>query len=168
MRPARNFEYNTRTPRGSFPAAYDCRLARPTPSHSPSGQEHPSISWAVVSCCYKLYILYRCPQLISEVHQTFVVGVVFYISFCSPRFDHHRSISKLRCRPLLRTWGRSTSSETQASCCGDPLPSHDRYKHEPAERSSRQQRVEMAMFFSVPIKHLEIRGTGNPGTTGDA
>ena len=40
---ARNFEH-TKTPRQSFLAACDCRLAHPTPSHTPRQEQSLSVA----------------------------------------------------------------------------------------------------------------------------
>ena len=72
---ARNVEY-TKTPRESFLAAYDCRLAHSTHSHTPSGASL-NFGGAVVSC-------EELSLSASEV-QTFSWGC-FFVSFVHPKF----------------------------------------------------------------------------------
>ena len=103
---ARNFE-STTTPRESLLDAYDCCLALPTPSHTPSRSvpEFRGLLLLVRSC--------GCPQ-VKWKHS---VGGCFLSNFVYPKistnFDHC-STSKSRCRPLLRTWGRPIWRESQA------------------------------------------------------
>ena len=69
----RNFE-STKIPRESLLNTYDCCLAHPTPSHTPSGAS--LISGAVVAC--------EELQLSASEVQTFSWGL-FLVSFCVPQ-----------------------------------------------------------------------------------
>ena len=66
-----NFEF-TKTPRESFLAAYDCCLAHPTPSHTPSGT---SLNLGGCSCFWGAVA-------VRKVKCKRSVEGCFFVSFC--------------------------------------------------------------------------------------
>ena len=150
---ARKFEI-TKTSRESLLVAYDCCLAHLTTSHTPPGA---FLNFAGCGCWWGSI---AARQWIARVP----LGIGFCLVLCSPNFKHC-SASKSRCGPLLRTsrepiWRDPRHLWMEHSWAPYPNP-----KPRTSQRPKRNM-LTQAMFCTVSIKHLEIRGIHKPGTRG--
>ena len=82
---ARNFE-STKTSRESLLDAYDCCLAHPTPSHTPSGA---SLNFGGCCCLWGAVA-------VRKWSATFSWGLIFVSFLCTPNFDQFRPLQHLK------------------------------------------------------------------------